>query len=105
MEVEKKKVKLFCSRCGKKRSTDNFSFIPSVGRYHNYCKDCDRAQKKEWYIKNKEKLDQIRKDWQANNMGKHREHVKKYSQSEKCKIVRKRYLERKKLLTKKTIET
>ena len=93
-DTDKKRLDKFCDSCGKFLSTEKFCWLPSVQRYHNYCRECDKAHKREWYINNKSRCDEKRKKWQDENHDRHIEHVKKYCKSEKGKENHKRWIEK-----------
>lgn len=82
--------KAHCGRCGE-TNPEKFSWKPSVGYYHNYCKACDKIISHEYYLKNKNRIDKRHKEWQDNNRDLHLQHVRKYEGTPKYKKVRERY--------------
>ena len=88
LDIDKKPLTKFCDRCGKFLELDKFCWLPSVNKYHNYCRECDKAHKRKWYLKNKSKVDEKRKQWQIDNYEKHLEHVKKYQSTDKAKTIK-----------------
>jgi len=91
MHQEKKKQ---CKKCRKSFPVSNFYVSLKTGVYSTYCKECEKIIKKEWYIKNKERVDAKRKQWQKENYHKHLKHQRKYNQSEKGKAAQQRYKEK-----------
>lgn len=79
LDIDKKQLNKFCKYCGKFKLLNEFTWLPSVKRYHNYCKECDRAYKHNWYVQNKYHADTRRKKWQEENYELHLEHQRKYN--------------------------
>ena len=85
-----------CPLCEQYLPIDAFYYSPAGGYYGTYCKECDKDKKRAWYIANKKKIDEKRKQWQKENYEKHLEHQRKYSRSQKGLSTRRRYTLRKK---------
>jgi len=79
LDTDKRQLNKFCKKCGKFKSLMGFTWLPSVKRYHNYCKECDNAYKHNWYMQNKEHVDIRNKKWQEDNYGLHLEHQRRYN--------------------------
>ena len=77
--TDKKQSAKFCKYCGKFKPYNEFSWLPSVNRYHNYCKACDKVYKQKWYMLNKERVDARHKKWQEENYTLHLEHQRRYN--------------------------
>ena len=83
-------LKKLCDRCERMLSLDKFYFLPSVNRHHNYCIECDKEYKRQYYITHKKEIDKKRKEWQENNYDLHLSHARKYRKTEKGKMAKKR---------------
>jgi len=89
--VKKKEVEKFCLGHDKYLPVDNFYYVPAIRGYGSYCKECEKAKKREWYKKNKEVIDAKRKKWQEDNYELHLKHQNKYNKSEKGKAAKQRH--------------
>ena len=76
-------MKKTCPKCGKVKPLEEFYYIPSSGQYMAWCKDCDNARKKQYYLDNKAHLDAKHKEWQDSHYDEHMEHVRVYNDKKK----------------------
>lgn len=68
-----------CKKCATFKSNTEFSkYKPSKDGLQYYCKLCDNAKKRQYYIDNKEAMDKKNKKWQEENYKKHLKHQDKY---------------------------
>jgi len=93
LDTVKKRLTKECGWCGKFLNVEEFYWLSSTKRYHNYCKKCNRERMKMWYQDHKIEAVRKRKQWQDENHELHLEHVKKYRESEKGKNTIKRIRE------------
>jgi len=88
LDTDKRQLTKFCTACEKFLDLEKFCWLPSVNKYHNYCRECDKKHKREWYLKNKLRVDEERKKWQLDNYEKHLEHMKKYRNTDNAKAIK-----------------
>lgn len=61
-----------CNKCGLKKDITNFEFRKDRNSYKGTCKDCRNAARRESYQKNKEQINERRREYYANNIEKSR---------------------------------
>lgn len=84
-------IMLSCIICGQEK--DVSLFYKNKQRkcgYRAFCIDCNKQQKKEYYLNNKDKILKQTKQYWKNNLQKHREWEKCWRHSNKEKILAKR---------------
>lgn len=84
-----------CTKCGKELSVIDFSKGSGKFGLSSWCKQCCSEYKKQYYVRNKEKILEQIKEYQKTHKGKEvkRAAQKKYCESEKGKIYQKEYQE------------
>ena len=58
---------MICTKCNIEKPLTDFGFRKDTGRYRTQCKVCENEIKRQWAIKNKEKVILSRKKYEANN--------------------------------------
>ena len=73
-----------CSKCKEEKSLDCFG-LNKNGRYGvgNRCKDCNLIYFKEYYLKNKEKINKYFKEYRSKNKENCKKIVKKYKKKQR----------------------
>lgn len=59
-----------CNSCEIIQSIENFRWIPSTDRYYPRCKPCEKAQRHELYMRNKQKILDSNRNWRQKNQDK-----------------------------------
>lgn len=76
-----------CSKCKESKSIDCFNtHNKTIDGYRKWCKDCDKKQRQEYYLKNIEKLTQKKKQYYLDNRDNELLRRKEYHQSKKDDI-------------------
>jgi len=57
-----------CTQCNKKLKLDNYNYIPSTGRLRAKCKQCVKINKHTYYMKNKDKINEKKRQWRQKNI-------------------------------------
>jgi len=103
--------KKICSKCGEEKELSEFRFHKTTNSYRCECKICEKKYKteynKNYWLKNKNKLQENNKLYRINNMDKINENKKKYYNKHKEKIltkVKKRYENNKEQINKRKKE-
>lgn len=69
-----------CTKCNIEKPVSEFQFRKDTGKYRTQCKKCENELKRNWAIKNKNKVIESRKKYEENNKEKIKERRKIYNE-------------------------
>jgi len=74
-----------CTKCGKSKGIEEFSWSIRGVKRHSRCKSCHADEKKDYYERNKEKVLEYKWDRQVRKRGEAREYVWEYLRGHPCR--------------------